>query len=87
MGLDLVELIMEIEDEFDLEAPDNEVEKIRTVGQLIRCVVKHRNKREGEFEDDRKVAERVRFMISRQLGIPANQLRDDMDLFRNLQRG
>ncbi len=87
MGLDLVELMMAIEDEFELEAPDNEVEMIRTVGQLIACVVRYRNKRKGGFEDDRRVAERVRFMISMQLGIPASQLRDDMDLFRDLQRG
>jgi hypothetical protein len=87
MGLDLVELMMAIEDEFGLEVPDNEVGKIRTVGQLVTCVVRYRRKSEGDYEDDREAAGRARLIISEHVGIRVEQLRDDMDLFRDLWRG
>lgn len=34
-SLDQVELVMEFEDEFDTEIPDEQAEKIKTVGQAI----------------------------------------------------
>lgn len=34
-SLDTVELVMEFEDEFDMSIPDEEAEKIQTVGQAI----------------------------------------------------
>ena len=34
-SLDTVELVMEFEDEFDVTIPDEEAEKIQTVGQAI----------------------------------------------------
>lgn len=34
-SLDVVELIMAMEDEFDLEFPDDEAEKISTVGDVV----------------------------------------------------
>lgn len=34
-SLDTVELVMEFEDEFELSIPDDEAEKIQTVGQAI----------------------------------------------------
>lgn len=34
-SLDTVELVMEFEDEFDTEIPDEQAEKIKTVGQAI----------------------------------------------------
>ena len=38
-SLDLVELIMEMEDRFKLKIPDEEAEKIGTVGQAVDFVV------------------------------------------------
>ncbi len=37
-SLDGVELLMDIEDEFDISIPDEDVENIRTVGQLIEYI-------------------------------------------------
>lgn len=34
-SLDVVELIMALEEEFDIEIPDEDAEKIRTVGDVI----------------------------------------------------
>ncbi len=39
-SLDTVELVMEIEDAFDLTIPDDEAEKIQTVGDAIRYIEK-----------------------------------------------
>ena len=39
MGLDLVNLIMSIEEEFDIEIPDAIAEKIVTVGDVVDIVV------------------------------------------------
>ena len=40
-SLDIVELIMAMEEEFQTEIPDEEAEKIRTVGDAIRYVSSH----------------------------------------------
>lgn len=34
-SLDTVELVMELEDEFDLTIPDEEAEKLKTVGEAV----------------------------------------------------
>ncbi len=39
MGLDSVELIMEVEDEFEIVIPDDEASQIQEVGALVECVV------------------------------------------------
>ena len=40
-SLDTVELVMEFEDEFDISVPDEDAEKIQTVGQAIEYVEAH----------------------------------------------
>ena len=42
-SLDTVELVMEFEDEFDMSIPDEEAEKIQTVGAAIDYVAKVAN--------------------------------------------
>jgi acyl carrier protein len=37
-SLDVVELVMELEDEFDITIPDDDYEKLRTVGDAIRYI-------------------------------------------------
>ena len=37
-SLDTVELVMEFEDEFDLNIPDEDAEKIQTVGDAIKYI-------------------------------------------------
>lgn len=39
-SLDTVELVMELEDEFDMNIPDDEAEKLQTVGQSIDFISK-----------------------------------------------
>ena len=40
-SLDIVELIMGLETEFDIEIPDEEAEKIRTVGDAVNYIKDH----------------------------------------------
>ena len=40
-SLDIVELVMELEDEFDLTIPDEEAEKLNTVGEAVDYIQKH----------------------------------------------
>ena len=37
-SLDVVDLLMSIEDEFEIEIPDEEVENIKTVGELVKYI-------------------------------------------------
>lgn len=39
-SLDIAELVMELEDEFDMEIPDEEAEKIVTVGDALKYIDK-----------------------------------------------
>ena len=40
-SLDIVELIMALEEEFDLEIPDSDAEKIATVGDAVNYIKTH----------------------------------------------
>jgi len=40
-SLDTVELVMEFEDQFELSIPDEDAEKIQTVGQAIDYISEH----------------------------------------------
>ncbi|HEU4963057.1 MAG TPA: acyl carrier protein [Bacilli bacterium] len=40
-SLDVVELVMELEDEFDLEISDEDAEKINTVGDVVTYISSH----------------------------------------------
>ena len=39
-SLDLFELVMALEEEFDMEIPENEAEKITTVGDVVEYIKK-----------------------------------------------
>ena len=47
-SLDTVELVMEFEDEFDTTIPDEEAEKIQTVGAAIDYIAKVMQTKKGE---------------------------------------
>jgi len=41
-SLDIVDLVMSLEDEFDVEIPDDEIEKIKTVGDIVKHIENNR---------------------------------------------
>ncbi len=40
-SLDIVDLVMTLEDEFDLEIPDEEIENIKSVGDVVKFIEEH----------------------------------------------
>ncbi len=40
-SLDVVEILMSIEDEFSVEIPDEEIENIKTIGDLVEYIEKN----------------------------------------------
>src|SRR5262245_17641604 len=44
-SLDIVELIMELEEEFDIQIPDDQAEKIKTVGEAIDYIERETQKK------------------------------------------
>ncbi|HVR73792.1 MAG TPA: acyl carrier protein [Planctomycetota bacterium] len=41
-SLDIVELVMELEEEFDMSIPDEDAEHIKTVGEAVEYIKKNR---------------------------------------------
>ena len=40
-SLDVVDLVMTLEDEFDMEIPDDDIENVRTVGDIVKYLEEH----------------------------------------------
>lgn len=40
-SLDLVDLVMSLEDEFDTEFPEEDMEQIKTVGDVVKYIEEH----------------------------------------------
>ncbi len=40
-SLDVVDMVMSIEDEFEIEVPDEDIENLRTVGALVSYIESH----------------------------------------------
>ncbi len=45
-SLDTVELVMALEEEFDIEIPDEDAEKIKTVGEAVRYITDKSGKKD-----------------------------------------
>jgi acyl carrier protein len=73
MGLDTVELVMAVEEEFELEIPDAAAEKMVTVGDM-HAFLESELKRLGRDLDPAQVFERMRSIIVRQLGVDPDEV-------------
>jgi acyl carrier protein len=85
MGLDSIEIILEIEDEFDLAIPDEDAEGLRTVGEII-DYVEHRLRERGDVvpAGKRDVPERVVRIVAESLRIDPLEIRRDSRLAEDL---
>jgi len=68
MGLDTVELIFRVENEFEIDIPNTDAAKLGTVGELHEYVVETL-RRQGRIERADSVYERLRDIICYQLGV------------------
>ncbi|MGQ9651396.1 MAG: hypothetical protein ACUVXJ_14910 [Phycisphaerae bacterium] len=89
MGLDWVELIMKIEDEFGIEILNRQVRELRTGGLLAESVAKHVREKSSASDCpiDVEVADRVRVVLTRQLGASIDELDDDGNFVQDLRCG
>lgn len=69
MGLDSVELVMSVEEHFDIEVPDNVAETLVTVGKLHEFVVAELLRLNRRSVDSDVVFEELRVLICAQLRI------------------
>lgn len=77
MGLDGVELVMEIEKAFEINIPDQEAEKIITVGDMYNCVWNHIQKWHSDKCNSQVLFYRLRNMLATMFGINKNLIRTD----------
>ncbi len=47
-SLDMVELVMELEDEFDVNIPDEDTQEMQTVGDAVNYINEHTQKNDTE---------------------------------------
>ena len=68
MGLDTVELVMAIEEEFEMQISDGEAERLLTVGNIHERVIQTLTER-GQPVESEQIWERVKAVVARQLGV------------------
>jgi acyl carrier protein len=75
MGLDIVELVLAVEEEFNLRIPDRDAEQIRTVGHLIDYVQTQVHCGRGAVCLSSRMFYRVRRILTATLGAPRRAVR------------
>jgi acyl carrier protein len=73
MGLDTVELVMAVEEAFELEIPDAAAEKMLTVGDMHAFLVSEIS-RLGRKGDSELIFDQMRAIIVRQLGVRPDEV-------------
>ena len=69
MGLDTVELVMAVEEEFGLEIPNAAAAKMFTVGDMHAFLTAELKRRGHTNEDDGRIFGRLREIVCTQLGV------------------
>ena len=85
MGLNSVEIVMEVEDEFDISIPDPDAERIMRVGELAEYVFAAMGgdqNSKGLSRDD--VLQKIRTIVSEQMVMPIDQITAEKHFVRDL---
>jgi hypothetical protein len=82
MGLDIVDLMMEVEAQFGLKLSGSEYSKVRTVSDLVEIVMDR-----APESDRRALLEAIRAMSARIAGMPVEQVHAESDLVQDLGLG
>jgi acyl carrier protein len=82
MGLDIVELIMRVEEEFNIEIPDEDAEKLTTAGSIADYVAE----KSGADGDTHEVIwQRVKAVLVEAYGIPPEKVHPSARLVEDLK--
>ena len=85
MGLDTMEMLLSVEDTFDMEMPEKDAQALRTVGDIIRYVQIHISSGGGRaIWSDQEIDSKIRSIISQNQGIPIDRLKDEARLVEDL---
>ncbi len=74
MGLDGAEIVMEIEDQFEIQLPDDEESRFKTVGDLHQIVIAKLIEK-GQQPDHDEVFRKITGIISRVLNIAPERIK------------
>jgi acyl carrier protein len=79
MGLDLYELVLEVEEEFGVRIPDADMQQVESVGDLFAATVKnvveqHPERFAGDLGYEHEVWERLKALLVYQLGVKPEQI-------------
>jgi hypothetical protein len=90
MGLDLVEMVMEVEKEFELDIPEDDLRPMRAVGDFYLYVERRlaeagRVTATGQFEG--RLWSRYLDIVERETGVPRGRLRPEAEFYRDLGIG
>jgi acyl carrier protein len=85
MGLDTVELLMAVEENFDIEIPDDIASTLETVGLLHRFVVSQLQRRQLLRVDEAAVFSEIRDLICNQTGVEPERIVPDAYFVKDLR--
>lgn len=85
MGLDFVELIISIEDAFDISIDDEEAENIVTVGDCHKFILKKIGNREVKSWSDKQVWEAMKNIIVSELGVKPEEVIPSAEFIKDLR--
>jgi len=74
MGLDSVEIVMEVEDRFGVRIPDDLAQECATIGELVKIVWSLGPCPPRPY---RQVKSQIRLMVARQMGLRVRDVRMD----------
>ena len=74
MGMDTIEILMKVEDTFDIKIPDREAEKILTVGDFHDVVWRQLYSKSGERCKSQSLFYKLRQSVAQSFNFPAQQL-------------
>lgn len=85
MGLDSVELVMKVEEHFDIEIPDDVAQSLETVGLLHNFVYQELQRLGRQGVGYNQVFDDLRAIICEQLGVNARDVVSEAHFVRDLR--
>ena len=80
MGLDIVEMVMEVEKAFAVRIPDADAARLETVGQLFAYLQEH-----APLARQPDAWERFQTVLAHEIGVPRGEIRPEASFVRDLR--